>query len=487
MNYKGLVRSIGLLFCLLLLLLIQGFRQDGSKNRIHQVENNLISWVKLDGDSNWNITDRMRANNVLGLSICVIHDYKIDWCKGYGITDTISQDPVTEETLFQTASIGKSINGFAFMKLAQDGVISLDKDINTYLKRWKFPYDSTSSQAISLKAILSHTAGLSVEGFDGYLPGQEIPTLEQILMGDPPANNRPVQAIFAPGDKFQYSGGGYEISEILLEDVTGSSYADFIREEIFQPLKMESSSYMIPSPSGFKIANGYRYDQQPIGDSYHIYPEKACGAGLWSTPADIAKFVIDLQKALKDDSGEVIERDYAKQMTTPVQDDAGLGVFINKKGDRQYFQHSGLNEGFSSIYVGSLDGGDGVVIFTNSDFTDFMYEIVNAVATVYDWKNYYPFVPKKIAYPSKEVLKRYVGNYIFENADSGPEISMDSVGLNLQAPGAPTKWRMYFTSDEDFFMLESKWVNQQFYFNESGITKGFKIVGDDSSFNVIRQ
>jgi CubicO group peptidase (beta-lactamase class C family) len=442
-------------------------------------ENNLISWVKLDSTNNWNIYERMKESNVNGLSIAVINNYKIEWVRSYGWADTAENRPVTNQTLFQSASIGKSVNGFAFMKLMQDKKVNLSEDINTYLQCWKFPYDTVShSKKINLAQILSHTAGLTVHGFDGYKWKEPTPTLKQILNGETPANNPAVRSALEPGLKFEYSGGGYEISELLLEDITHSSYQSFIEKNVFVPLAMNASTY-IKKPID-NCATAYRFDGKEIGCKYHIYPEKACGAGLWTTATDLAKFIIEIQLSLKGASNKVLARSVTELMLTPYLQcsNSAFGFFIDKKGDDYYFQHSGLNEGFSSQYYGSMKEGHGVVVFVNSDNTDFKDEVVNSVATVYGWKKFYPFVPKKIIAVAESIIDKYVGTYRFENSDQGPAIVKENGVLYLISPGAPVKWKMYFTSESEFFMLEAKWANQQFTVDENGKVTGFNILGD---------
>lgn len=389
-----------------------------SEQKIKEVESNLISWVKLDSSANWNIYDRMKDLHINGVSIAVIKDYKIEWAKAYGWADTSEKRPVTTETLFQSASIGKSINSFVFMKLAQDKKVDLSTDINYYLKRWKFPYDTTAhGKIINLAEILSHTAGLTVHGFDGYKWNELLPNLTHILDGKKPANNLAVRSQFEPGQKFEYSGGGYEISELLLEDVTHDSYEKYLKKTVFQPLKMNGCFYTTIPPKTMekRLATAYRLDGQPINCKYHFYPEKACGAGLWTSATDLAKFVIEVQLSLVDRSNKVINKKMTELMLTPYlkSSNCGFGFFIDKKGDDYYFQHSGLNEGFSSQYFGSFKDGNGVVILVNSDNTAFMSEVVNSVATVYGWKNFYGFVAKKLFKPADSIADKYVGKYKF--------------------------------------------------------------------------
>lgn len=448
--------------------------------KIKGFENNLISWVKLDSTQNWNIYQRMKESQVNGVSIAVIKNYKIEWVKSYGWADTVEKKPVTNNTLFQAASIGKSINGFAFMKLMQDKKVDLFTDINAYLKSWKFEYDTTShGKVITLAQILSHTAGLTVGGFDGYKWSAPIPTLKQILNGEKPANNPKVRSKFEPGLKFEYSGGGYQISELLLEDVTHSTYQSYIEKNIFKPLGMNSSTY-IEKPVG-NYATAYRVDRKEIGSRFHIYPEKACGAGLWSTATDLAKFVIEIQLSLKGASNKVLTKATTELMLKPYLPPASiaLGFFINKKGNDYYFQHSGLNEGFCSQFYGSMKDGNGVVVLTNSDNTNFRDELINSIATVYGWKDFFPFAKRKIIAVADSTLDKYVGTYKFENSDNGPTIVKENGDLYLIGPGSPIKWRMHFTSATDFFMQEAQWARQQFFTDQNGKVSGFYILGDN--------
>ncbi|HVM89906.1 MAG TPA: serine hydrolase domain-containing protein [Puia sp.] len=457
---------------------------EACKKKIHEVENNLISWVKLDSNQNWNIYDRMKALNIKGVSIAVINNYKIEWAKSYGWADSTEKKRVTNQTLFQAASVSKSINAFAFMKLMQDKKVNFDEDINAYLQSWKFPYDTAShDKKITLAEILSHTAGLNVHGFDGYKWNDSLPSLKQILNGEKPANNPAIRSAFEPGLKFEYSGGGIEISQQLLEDVLHSSYQSFIENNIFKPLNITASNYS-DKPVG-NYATAYRFDEQPIGCRYHIYPEKAA-AGLWTTATDLAKFVIEIQLSLKGVSNKVLTQKTTELMLTPYlqSSNAAFGFFVDKKGNDYYFQHSGLNEGFSSQYYGSMKGGNGVVVLVNSDNTDFMAEVVNSVATVYGWKNFYEFAQKKIIKVADSITDKYIGRYKFDNTDNGPSIIKEKGVLYLVDPNSPTKWEIYFTSEKEFFMIAAHWANQQFFTDEKGQVKGFYILGDNYKVTV---
>jgi CubicO group peptidase (beta-lactamase class C family) len=479
--------SISLFLCTYIVS-AQSDYNSAVQRRIEDVENNLISWVKLDSTKNFNIHERMKELNINGAVVAVIKDFKVDWIKAYGWADTSGKRPMTVNTMLQAASVGKSINGFGFMRLVQDGKVNLHTDINQYLKRWKFPYDSLAKgKLITIANLLSHTAGLTVHGFDGYEWSAPLPTILQTLNGQHPANNPPVRSAFEPGIKFQYSGGGITISELLLEDVTGLSYERYMQAKVFGPLKMNRSTFAT-HPLDSNYAAGYRFDGKKMEGKYMKFIERAAGAAFWTTAPDLARFVIEIQQSIKGKTNNVLNQSTASLMMQPFlkSSNAAFGFYNEKKGDQSYFQHSGLNPGYSSQYVGSLENGNGVVVLVNSDMFDFMTEVVNSVATVYKWKDYYPYVSKKIQTYPEDSLKRFAGKYIFENDKSGPEITYQNGQLFLKDPHSPIRWKMYFTSPCEFFMLEAKWANQQFYFDDSNNARGLYIIGDNYKANVIK-
>jgi CubicO group peptidase (beta-lactamase class C family) len=236
----------------------------------------------------WSLADRMKFYHANGVSIAVIKDYKIEWAKGYGWADSSEQRPVTTTTLFQAGSNSKSLNAVGILKLVQEGKLDLYSDINNYLKSWKFPYDSRSKgKKITIANLLSHTAGLTVHGFPGYEKGDTIPTLIQILNGQKPANTEAVRSMYDPSHKFEYSGGGTTISQLIVLDVTGQPYDVYMWDNVLKPMGMMYSSYTQP-PSADRqnlLATGYYNDGKPVKGNYHIYPEQAA-AGLWTLKFD---------------------------------------------------------------------------------------------------------------------------------------------------------------------------------------------------------
>lgn len=437
------------------------------ESKIHQVEQNLASWVEIEDTPKWNLQERMNFYKIKGISVAIIKNYKIEWARGYGWADSAENRLVTASTLFQAASISKSLNALGMLKLAQNKSIDINTDINTYLSSWKFPYDSVSKgKKITIANLLSHTGGLNISGFDGYTKIDSIPNITQILNGKNPANNDAVKSIFEPNLKYKYSGGGTTISQLIIEDVSGENYADYMESNVLKPIGMKNSFYTnTTSKSKLKLlATGYNGEKE-VTMKYHIYPEKAA-AGLWTNPTELSKYVIEIQKSLLGKSNKILTQKMTTQMLTPYLDSSSaLGVFIDDKGSAKYFRHGGVNEGFTSLYVGNMKNGYGAVVMCNSTDKTILYEILNSIATVYKWENYYSPKIKKVIKIDPAELSKYVGKYT--SNDREYIISQDKGNLFLELIGQ--KWQIYFTSATDFFMYQAPGIDHQFIFDNNRI------------------
>jgi CubicO group peptidase (beta-lactamase class C family) len=381
-------------------------------DEIKRVETGLIPQFTVKGDPGWTIEERMKFYKVPGLSVAVIKDFKIEWAKGYGVKDLHTKEPVTTDTLFQAGSISKSVNAAIAMKKVEQGKISLDENINDKLVSWKLPENElTAKSQVTLRKILSHTAGTTVHGFPGYAIDEKIPTLPQILDGAPPANTAPIRVDIEPGTQYRYSGGGITISQLALTDIEKKSYPQIANETVLKPLGMTNSTYNQPLPANWrpKAATGYRTNGQEVEGKIHIYPEMAA-AGLWTTPTDLAKFAIEMQLSLAGRSNKILTKQSVETMTTPVKEDAGLGFFIDKHGNDVYFGHGGSDEGFTSQLLVSKDKGCGVAVMINSDAGAILEEVVRAVAKAYDWDEFLA-PPYDVISMDKAKLEAFTGRY----------------------------------------------------------------------------
>lgn len=391
---------------------------ETANDKITAVESNLTLPVYIEGDNTFTLEERMEHYGVPGVSITVIHEGEIAWVKTYGVMDKESLAPVTENTLFQAASISKPVSAYAALRLVEQGKIDLDADINTQLQSWQLPESEfTTEKKVTLKNLLNHSAGTTVHGFLGYSPNLPVPTLIQALNGEPPANSPAVIVDKVPEESFRYSGGGYNVVQQLMIDVEGKSFPEIMKEQVLQPLDMQHSSFDQPlTPPRLDLAaTGYLPDGSMTKGKRHTYPEMA-PAGLWTTSEDLAKFAINIQKTLKGESTLGLSQEMTTKMLTPfVEDNVGLGIFLNTKKDEVYFGHGGWNEGFSSELIAHKDKGYGVVIMINSNHPNFISELIRSVALTYEWDDYFPKYQKLPTDP--EGMTDITGKYLVRGYD----------------------------------------------------------------------
>jgi len=331
---------------------------------------------------------RMAKLKVPGVSIAVIHEGRIEWARGFGVV-SVGGPPVTEDTLFQAASISKPVFALAALHQVDAGKLELDADVNEYLKSWKVPENKfTAEQKVTLRRLLSHSAGLTVGGFVGYEPGDPIPTTVEILNGLPPVNSPPVLVDWLPGSKLRYSGGGYVVAQLLLSDVTGEPLPKLLHDTVLAPLGMTHSTFEQPLPSARmgEAALPYLSNGKALANGPRIHPELAA-AGLWTTPSDLARYALGVRAALAGESS-VISAATAREMLTRVMGDWGLGPVLGGGTSRKLFAHSGGNFGYRCFLV-AYEDGEGAVVMTNSDRGDEITEqVIRAVARVYGWPDF---------------------------------------------------------------------------------------------------
>jgi CubicO group peptidase (beta-lactamase class C family) len=314
----------------------------------------------------------MKQFNVPGVSIAIIRDFKIAATYAYGVADVEIGTPVTPETMFQAASISKPVAAMVSLKAVQDGKFSLDQDVNTILTSWKLPGgELTRERPVTPRGLMSHTSGTGdAFGFPGYAVNAPLPSLAQVLDGvQPPSNLRAVRLERAPLTGYEYSGGGVLIQQLALSDAVGKPFADVAAEWVLNPIGMTNSTYQQPLPPAREkqAARAHNRTGERMGDPWHVYPEQAA-AGLWTTPADLARFAIEVQLSLLGKSNRVLSQNTVREMVTPV----GVGPFavgfqVAKQGEGWYFMHGGSNWGFQCDLIAHRSNGYGAVIMTNSE------------------------------------------------------------------------------------------------------------------------
>jgi CubicO group peptidase (beta-lactamase class C family) len=334
------------------------------------------------------VPDRMDYFHVPGLSLACIHNGSLEWTQSFGAAK--AGEPVTSETLFQASSISMPVTAVAVLRLAEQGKVNLDADVNQYLTSWKLPNNKfTAQKKVTLRELLSHTAGVSFAGYPGYASGEAVPTLVQELSGEKPANSAPVRFALAPGKEYQYAPPDYAIIQQILVDATGEPFPKLMRELVLDPMHMAHSTFEQPVPQQLQSLAAIPFDRDgsAIGEGPHTYPEMAV-AGLWTTPSDLALFALGIQNALAGAPGAIVSPSTTHEMLQPVLGNYGLGFSIAGSGSNRYFWHPGANLGFLSVFF-AYDKGDGMILMSNQQNAKaLMLETLQAVAKQYGWSEF---------------------------------------------------------------------------------------------------
>ncbi len=361
-----------------------------TEERIAQVEKGLVPDPQLRSrpPSPASLPERMAFYHVPGVSVAVVSERELDWARGYGVREAGCPSPVTSETLFQAASISKPVTALAVMRLVQQRRLDLEEDVNAYLSSWSVPANEAWRSRITLAQLLSHTAGTTVHGFPGYRTDRSFPSLVQVLEGEPPANTPPVVVNAIPGAQFRYSGGGTSIVQQVLMDVLDLPFPQLMRELVLDPLGMVHSTYEQPLPTTRRgdAATGHREAGAPLLGGWHVYPEMAA-AGLWTTPSDLARVLVEVLRARTAGGGELLSGESAALMFTPrSRGPVGLGFFVWEQDGAVSFGHGGSNEGFRCVLFGLPELGAGAVVMTNGDGGSALCdEIARGIGDAYGW------------------------------------------------------------------------------------------------------
>jgi CubicO group peptidase (beta-lactamase class C family) len=358
------------------------------EERIHRVENGLLPHHAMPGQDPFTVHERLRFYQVPGVSVAVINEGRLEWARAWGEVEAGSGIPVTPETLFQAASISKPVMAVGALRLVEDGVLALDEDVNGTLRSWRLPENAhTRSEKVTLRRLLSHSAGTTVHGFPGYAEGAEVPSIVQVLDGAAPANTAPVRVDTVPGSLWRYSGGGSSIVQLMMTGATGLPFPDLMEELVLEPVGLDRSTYAQPLPPerAHEAATAHGVDGEAIPGRFHAYPEMAA-AGLWTTPSELAALAVELQRAVNGEADRILSPGMAREMMTVVAGSYGPGFSLEEADDDLWFSHGGANRGFRAHFTASASGGRGAVVMTNGDGGgDLTGEILRAVAREYGW------------------------------------------------------------------------------------------------------
>ena len=354
------------------------------EHKIQTIENELLEMsfgyqgLKLTGEKA-SLSNRMQYYNVPSISIALVSDYAIEWANGYGITRAGTDTLITSGTIFEAASTTKTITAAIALHYVDHGLLSLDEDINRFLKSWQVPENGfTQQNKVTLRFLLSHQAGFPMTNY-GYDEKVGFPTLVQVLQGEFPADNKAAQVEFVPGSDWQYSNVGYDVIQLLLEDQLSKPFAQIVQETILDPLNMKSSTMDYPLTPKMQRREAIPHDDRGVAREPFMHPTALAHGGLMTTPTDLAKFVIELMLAYQGQSSRLLSQQSSQQMFTKILEldpaqtgglsgSGGLGVLLRGEGVGLSFLHPGINFPGTTCWLEGYPGsGKGSVIMANGN------------------------------------------------------------------------------------------------------------------------
>jgi CubicO group peptidase (beta-lactamase class C family) len=339
--------------------------------------------------------------DVPGSSVAVMDGFRVEWSKGYGVASVNGEEPVDDRTLFQAGELSHPVAALAALMLVKRGVLDMDGEVNARLRSWKLPESAqTSREKVTLRRLLSHTAGLNVASFRGYEPGDARPTLLQILDGRAPANSTAIRVEAVPGTAYRYSDGGYAVVQQLLVDTSGRPFDELARELIFAPLGIERSTFAQPLPSTLRAsaASGQPLERRSGAGGWRVYPAQAA-TGLWTNAADLSRFMVEIMKAAAGKPDARLDQQTVREMLNPVAEvrndyfgaaQIGLGFYLNTQaGQPTRVHYQGFTSGYSAFVIAFPEKGQGCVVLTSNGHRglSFAVELAQRIGIQKGWSS----------------------------------------------------------------------------------------------------
>jgi CubicO group peptidase (beta-lactamase class C family) len=340
------------------------------------------------------------------------------------------------------------------LKLVEEGKIDLDTNVNEYLKRWKIPDNQfTAKKKVTVRELLNHTSGIGTHNGEIYDPSTPIPTLLQLLQGEKPARTPPVRVEAIPGTKFAYSNGGYLVLSLLIEDVTGESFAEYMKRTVLDPIGMKHSTFDAPLPLAWQAhaATAYGADGKfAVSPSKFVEPNLAAG-GLWSTPTDLARLLLEVQREYDGKSHKVLRQQTIQMMVSPEKGLTsprryGLGFEVGGSPENPYVRHEG-SAYFQDEMVEYLKGNGIVVMTSGGGGGALVDEVIRSAGTIYGFPDFKPIERSVVDVPAS-ILSDYAGTYAYI------KVTLDGDHLTAEIPAGSPAARIYPESSTRFFILD---------------------------------
>lgn len=388
-----------------------------ARKRARQVERGLQRAVYPQGlrPEKLRLEDRMAFYKVPGLSLAAFDQGRLEWTRARGVRDLRVESPLTPETLFQAGGLSALVTSILALQIGGDGLIGLDEDVRPKLRTWKFPPEfEPGPGGVSLRALLSQSAGLSDQVLAGYGPDEPLPGLAEVLSGLKPAHNGPLWVPPRRSARLEAwpSEAGYVVVQALVEDLTGKPFAVLAAERVFRPLGLKRTAFGPDLSEDVRstAALGFLRDGQAVPGGAARYPESAA-KGLWTTPSDYAAILIDLLAAAEGRPARLLGPEAARTLLRAQVENFGLGFFVEGRGEALHFRAAGATRGFACAMVVYPGEGQGCVVMTNSDNGDVLIEeVLAAFSEAYGWADFKP-VEKPVLRLAPETYEEFRGRF----------------------------------------------------------------------------
>lgn len=347
-------------------------------------QTHIVPAVTIVGDTPVSLAQRLSHYRVPAASVAMIENGHITTTPVIGSRLAGDSAPIGTDTQFQAASIGKALTAVAVLRLVDQGRLDLDRSANTYLSRFRLKdADGIPADDVTIRALLTHSAGVNAPSFPGFERKADLPSLLDILNGTDKAETPPIH-VSHPLGPYRYSGGGFMVLEAVIEDVSGLSFDAFMQREVFAPLRMTNTSFRI-APNAVGRASGHDWHGIPIPGGWRDYPQSSA-AGLWSTPTDLARLLAALHAAWIGADDAFLSQNLMAEIATEHDGGMGLGFGLSGQGDALLLSHSGANSGYNAFILLYLNTGNGAVVMTNGDGGRYLYtDILRTLEQKHGW------------------------------------------------------------------------------------------------------
>ena len=446
-----------------------------SKNKV-LLENQIIGKVKfLDEPENFRtIANKMTKYKIPALSLAVINDGKIEWAETYH-NSSFSEQSLNDSSIFQAASLSKPVTFFAALRMDTAGKINLDENIENYLLSYQLPQGKqTAENPVTFRNIFAHTSGITSGGYQGYAKDLAIPTDVAVLKGGAGVNSPAIEVISTPNEKLAYSGGGYTLAEVALQDVFNEDFSNIMNEWILLPIGMENSEFTQPLQvtDSNKVAKGYTSNGTVLDAGWRNHPEQAA-AGLWSNATDMAKFLIEIYKGYQGESA-VFSKPEIQSILNQEREGHIYGLIVDKSETGFAITHYGGNAGYRTGMTIDLNTGKGLVYLINSDNGGALgNELLLSASHLYNW-NHFKRVSVKRNQLDSELLKQLRGEYKWNN----------QVELSISFNDETNQISLHFPNGDAYELIPIKGEELSFINPNNGVEVSFTATNDYQSFQL---